>query len=88
MRKKFLDQVQENYNKLDMLRMMWNEELDLFRAEAFKSKAKDRKEKQRELLNIDEDTKDLLLKKYLARCKFLYALGFFQWRSANVKGVN
>jgi len=24
MRKKFLDQVQENYNKLDMLRMMWN----------------------------------------------------------------
>ena len=72
---------QSNRAKMNVLQMMWEEQLKVLTFQYIqKNKKKEHSTIIGLLSSINMETRDRFLARYLARCKLLNALAFFQWR--------
>ena len=84
MRSKLVHQLMCNQGKLAYLIMIFNEEAHEMMGELIKLKDKKSKEFRTQIEKMISGQQELtryLMGAYLQRCKFVYCLAFFQWRS-------
>ena len=79
--KNMLYYSQSNRAKMNVLQMMWEEQTKILTFQYVqKNKKKEHSTIIGQLSSINVETRDRFLARYLARCKLLNALAFFQWR--------
>lgn len=70
-----------NRAKLNVLQIMWEKQMEILTFQYIqKNKKKEHSALIGQLSGINIETRDKFLSRYLARCKLLNALAFFQWR--------
>ena len=81
---KFIDQTLFNGGKLAYLQIMFDREVDNMIG-ILLSKNRNQRFNSRihKLDTIDKKLRDILLKRWILRCKITHSLAFFQWRVAN-----
>ena len=73
--------VECNRAKFNVLQIMWDKQMEILTFQYIqKNKKKEHSALIGQLNGINIETRDKFLMRYLARCKLLNALAFFQWR--------
>ena len=79
--KRMLYGSESNRAKMNVLQIMWEEQMEKLTFQYIqKNKKKEHSAIIGQLSAINIETRDKFLSRYLARCKLLNALAFFQWR--------
>lgn len=68
--------------RLDILKLMWEKEISNYNVQYSKLKTKNKKTKEfyTRIRNIKPAFKEAILKQYLAKCRIVNAIKFFDWR--------
>ena len=77
---------ESNRAKMNVLQITWEEQMEKLTFQYIqKNKKKEHSAIIGQLSAINVETRDKFLSRYLARCKLLNALAFFQWRYSTAK---